>query len=159
VATKRFTDVWRGEKMIKLATPEVRLRLANIADGLVVSAAVALPWSTSATLVLLALWLGFLIPTLSRDAIRDAVTSPSGAIPLLLSFAAAIGTLWATVGWAGRLGDLSPFHRLLAIPLLLAQFRSSENGSPAFSDSKQYRARKADYLSRLDCEHRLNTSN
>jgi O-antigen ligase len=39
-----------------------------------------------------------------------------------------IGTLWADVSWHDRFAGLDSFHRLLAIPLLLAQFRHSENG-------------------------------
>jgi O-antigen ligase len=36
--------------------------------------------------------------------------------------------LWADVSWHDRLAGLGSFHRLLAIPLLLAQFRRSRNG-------------------------------
>jgi O-antigen ligase len=39
-----------------------------------------------------------------------------------------IGMLWADVSWHDRFAGLDSFHRLLAIPLLLAQFRHSENG-------------------------------
>jgi hypothetical protein len=37
--------------------------------------------------------------------------------------------LWADVSWHDRLGGLDGFDRLLMIPLLLAQFRRSENGA------------------------------
>jgi hypothetical protein len=46
----------------------------------------------------------------------------------LLWLLAALGMLWAGVSWTERLAGLEGFHRLLAIPLLLAQFRRSENG-------------------------------
>jgi O-antigen ligase len=36
--------------------------------------------------------------------------------------------LWADVSWTERFAGLSSFHRLLVIPLLLAQFRQSQNG-------------------------------
>ena len=36
--------------------------------------------------------------------------------------------LWAEVPWRERLGGLDSFHRILFIPLLLAQFRRSRNG-------------------------------
>src|SRR5579859_6908963 len=36
--------------------------------------------------------------------------------------------LWADVSWHDRFAGLDSFHRLLAIPLLLAQFRRSGNG-------------------------------
>ena len=35
----------------------------------------------------------------------------------------AIGMLWAEVSWSERFAGLSGFHKLLLIPLLLAQFR------------------------------------
>jgi len=37
--------------------------------------------------------------------------------------------LWADVSWADRIHGLGGFHRLLVIPLLLAQFRRSEHGA------------------------------
>jgi O-antigen ligase len=36
--------------------------------------------------------------------------------------------LWADVDWHDRFAGLNSFHRLLAIPLLLAQFRRSDSG-------------------------------
>jgi hypothetical protein len=36
--------------------------------------------------------------------------------------------LWADVGWSERLQALTSYHRLLAIPALLVQFRRSEKG-------------------------------
>ena len=41
---------------------------------------------------------------------------------------AALGLLWADVSWHERLGGFNSFHRFLAIPLLLTQFRRSERG-------------------------------
>jgi O-antigen ligase len=40
----------------------------------------------------------------------------------------ALGMLWADVSWSERLDGLSGFHKLLLIPLLLAQFRRSAHG-------------------------------
>jgi hypothetical protein len=37
--------------------------------------------------------------------------------------------LWAEVSWVDRIHGLDGFHRLLVIPLLLAQFRRSEHGA------------------------------
>jgi hypothetical protein len=41
---------------------------------------------------------------------------------------AVVGMLWAAVPWGERFGGLDSFHRLLAIPLLLAHFRNSGRG-------------------------------
>jgi O-antigen ligase len=104
-------------------------RLAGIADWLAVATAVSLPWSTSATSILLVAWLVVLLPTLDVASVRRTITTAAGGLPVVLWLIAAIGMLWADVGWSDRLDGLSGFHRLLAIPLLLAQFRRSERGA------------------------------
>ena len=102
-------------------------QLARLADWAVVAVAVALPWSTSATSILLIIWLIALIPTLDAHAIRQEIQSPAGGLPVLLWFLGTVGMVWADVSWSERFGGLGSFHRLLTIPLLLAQFRRSEN--------------------------------
>ena len=106
-----------------------RERLARIADGLAVALAVSLPWSTSATGILAALWLIALIPTLDVAALRRVLSTPAGGLPVLLWVLALVGMLWAfDVPMAERLDGLSSFHKLLFIPLLIAQFHRSERG-------------------------------
>jgi len=105
-----------------------RHALASAADWLAVGVAVALPWSTSATGVLIALWLVALLPTLDAAAIRRELWTTAGALPVLLWLLAALGMLWADVAWSERFDGLGGFNKLLMIPLLLAQFRRSEHG-------------------------------
>jgi hypothetical protein len=100
-------------------------RLGQIADGLVTAVAISLPWSTSATAILIVLWLIALVPTLDVGSVRREVLSAAGGLPVLLWVLATIGMLWADVSWSERLAGLSGFHKLLCIPLLLAQFRRS----------------------------------
>jgi O-antigen ligase len=107
------------------ATPANRVRLAPIADGLVTAVAVSLPWSTSATGILVVLWLITLLPVLDVAAVRREVLSAAGGLPVLLWALGAIGMLWADVSWSERIAGLSGFHKLLFIPLLFAQFRRS----------------------------------
>jgi O-antigen ligase len=107
------------------AIPANRVRLASIADGLVTAIAVSLPWSTSATGILVVLWLIALLPVLDPAAVRREVLSPAGGLPVLLWALGALGMLWADVSWSERIAGLSGFHKLLFIPLLLAQFRRS----------------------------------
>lgn len=102
--------------------------LAKLADWLAVGVAVSLPWSTSATGILIALWLAALLPTLNADLLRRELASAAGGLPALLWLLAAVGMLWADVTWSERIGALGAFHRLLIVPLLLAQFRRSEHG-------------------------------
>jgi O-antigen ligase len=103
-----------------------RARLARTADGLAVALAVSLPWSTSATGIFAVLWLIALIPTLEPAALRRVLTTPAGGLPVLLWAFGAAGMLWADVSFAERLDGLASFHKLLCIPLLMAQFRRSE---------------------------------
>jgi O-antigen ligase len=98
-------------------------RLAQIADGLATAVAVSLPWSTSATAILIVLWLMALVPTLDAAAVRREVMSAAGGLPVLLWALGAVGMLWADVSWSERIAGLSGFHKLLLVPLLLAQFR------------------------------------
>jgi hypothetical protein len=103
-------------------------RLQKVADGLAAAVVVSLPWSTSATGVLIPLWLVALLPTLDLSSIRREVATPAGGLPVALWAFAAIGMLWADASWGERLAGLSGSHKLLVIPLLLAQFRRSDRG-------------------------------
>ena len=69
-----------------------------------------------------------LLASLDITLVCREIATLAGGLPVALWLLAAIGMLWADVGWLDRLAGLSGFHRLLAIPLLLAQFRRSERG-------------------------------
>jgi O-antigen ligase len=105
-----------------------RTRLAKIADGLAVAIAVSLPWSTSATGILLVLLLLALIPTLDWPDLRRELVTPAGGLPVLLVSLGILGMAWADVSLAERWGGVGSFFKLLVIPLLLVQFRRSERG-------------------------------
>ncbi len=105
-----------------------RARWVQVADWLAVGVALTLPWSTSATAILIALWIIAVLPTLDSAMVRRELSTAAGLLPVLLWGLAAIGMLWADVTWAERLGGLGKFHRLLVIPLLLMHFRRSDNG-------------------------------
>src|SRR5262245_15238870 len=105
-----------------------RARLARVADWLAVGVAVAMPWSISASQILTALWLLVLIPSLDIADVRRELRSAAGGLPVLLWLLALAGMLWANVPWSERYGGRGGFHKLLVIPLLLAQFRRSERG-------------------------------
>ena len=104
--------------------------LKRLADWLVVVIAIVLPWSTSATAICIAAWLLALLPTLDLASIRRDVESAAGGLPILLWCLGVVGMLWADVSWTERLHGLGSFHRLLAIPLLLTQFRRSNHAIP-----------------------------
>jgi O-antigen ligase len=114
-----------SERSLEAGAPkgDLRARLIPVADGLVVAVAVSLPWSTSATGILIVLWLIALVPTLDVASVRREVLSMAGGLPVLLWALGAIGMLWADVSWSERIAGLSAFHKLLLVPLLLSQFR------------------------------------
>lgn len=105
-----------------------RILFMRLADWLVVLIAIALPWSVSATAIGVVVWLFALLPTLKIGSIRDELKTPAAGLPVLLWCLGVVGMLWADVPWTERLEGLGSFHRLLVIPLLLAQFRRSQNG-------------------------------
>ncbi|HEY2534576.1 MAG TPA: O-antigen ligase family protein [Xanthobacteraceae bacterium] len=105
-----------------------RGRLGLFADWVAVAVAVSLPWSTSATGILIALWLIAMLPALNAAAVRRELASAAGGLPVALWAFALVGMLWATVSWSERFDGLDGFNRLLVIPLLLAHFRRSPNG-------------------------------
>jgi hypothetical protein len=105
-----------------------RSSLRTVADWAAVAVAVALPWSTSAVGITIAVWLVILLPTLDAPSIKRELATAAGGFPVLLWCLGVIGMLWADVSWHDRFSGLDGFHRLLAIPLLLAQFRRSGNG-------------------------------
>jgi hypothetical protein len=71
--------------------------------------AVSLPWSTSATGVLVVLGLITLVPVLDGVAVRREVLSAAGGLPVLLWVLGVIGMLWADVSWSERIAGLSGF--------------------------------------------------
>jgi hypothetical protein len=105
-----------------------RAHLERNADGLAIAVAVSLPWSTSATAILLVLWLIALIPTFRlSDLRREApLTTLVGGLPVLLWSLAVLGMLWSDASFHERLSGLSGYHKLLTLPLLIAQFRRSD---------------------------------
>ncbi len=105
-----------------------RVRLARSADWLAVAVAVSLPWSTSATGILVVLWLAMLVPTLDLAVLRRELTAPAGGLPVLLVALALLGMLWSNVPWSTAFRGLSPFAKLLIIPLLMVEFRRSDRG-------------------------------
>jgi O-antigen ligase len=103
-----------------------RSSLPRMADGLAVAVAASLPWSTSATGILIVLWLLASLPTLDLAALRREAMSAPGGLPVLVTLVAVAGLFWADASWTERLHGLTPFLRLLTIPVLFAQFRRSE---------------------------------
>jgi hypothetical protein len=107
-------------------------RLVRLADCLAAVVAVSLPWSTSATGILLVAWLLAVIPTLTWSDLRRELMTAAGGLPVLLVLLGMLGMLWADVTLIERWSGLESFLKLLVIPLLFVQFRRSDRGSKVF---------------------------
>ena len=105
-----------------------RARLARVADCLAIAVAVSLPWSTSATGILTALWLIAVLPTLNRRELQQTFALPAAVLSVALVVLALLGMLWSEAPVAERLGGFQVFLRLLVIPLLFIEFRRSDRG-------------------------------
>ena len=102
------------------------MRLARSADAFAIGAATALPWSKTATSILIVLWLIALVPTLNLTEVRREIASPNGrpADPVVCSWFVGHGLgkceLARTIGWirfvhqisvaAAFLGSVSPLQ-------------------------------------------------
>lgn len=119
--------------MAAFLSAESQKRLATGADILAVAIAVSLPWSTSATAILVGVWFFTLLPVLRLEELRREILTPAGGLPVLLVLFGIAGMLWADVTLLERWKGLDSFFKLLAIPLLLVQFRRSERGTWVFA--------------------------
>jgi O-antigen ligase len=103
-----------------------RTRLAPLADGFAIAAAVTLPWSVTAASIAIVLWLLAVLPTLDWAALRQSFSIPAGALPALLLLLALAGVAWSEASPADQFGSIKIFARLLIIPVLFVQFQRSE---------------------------------
>jgi O-antigen ligase len=114
--------------VIPAALKPYQARFSQTADALAIALAASLPWSTSATGILVGLWLLAFLPTLDLAALRRELSSPAVATVILLVALAALGMLWSEAGWRPAFQGLTQFLKLLVIPLLFIHFRQSERG-------------------------------
>ena len=108
-----------------LRDPTIRSRNVDI---LAAMTAAALPWSTTAAAVLMALWLVALGPTIDWREFRDGLTHPASALPLAFVALATVGILWSDGSWSASLHGLKPVAKLLVIPFMLYHFQRSRHG-------------------------------
>lgn len=90
-----------------------------------------LPWSTSATLILVALWALALIPTITVAEWTAELRQARSFLPVLFAIVGLAGMLWADVNLQARLSGFSSFWRFLLIPALIIHFQRSNNGERA----------------------------
>jgi O-antigen ligase len=107
-------------------------RILNV-DLLTVLIAIMLPWSTTGVVILVALWMIALVPTLELRGFLRSLTRPICALPIALFALALLGTLWSDAAWGARLYAVGPTAKLLVLPLLLYHFERSPRGAWVFA--------------------------
>jgi O-antigen ligase len=107
-------------------------RWLRISDGCAMATAVSLPWSTSATGIFVAAWIVTLLPALSRASWREVMAPAAAILPVVIIGYALLGVLWSEVAWTTRLAGISPFAKLLVIPLFLFHFQRTDAAANVF---------------------------
>jgi O-antigen ligase len=109
-----------------------RARASILVDATAAAVAASLPWSTSATAILISIWaialVSATVPALDVALLRRLLRTPAGALPLAFVALGLIGMAWAPVSLAERIGGFDSFPKLLAIALLMVQFQRSPRG-------------------------------
>jgi O-antigen ligase len=106
----------------------LRRRLGTFADWLAIASAVALPWSTTVTAILIATWFVTLLGSWNIPKRCREQWTAAAALPVVLWGFGILGVLWAGVPWAERLASLNSFQKLFMVPFLALQFRDSHRG-------------------------------
>jgi O-antigen ligase len=114
--------------VISAALKPYQAKLSRTADTLAIALAASLPWSTSATGILVGLWLLVFLPTVDLAVLRREFSIPAAATVIVLIALAALGMLWSEASWAPAFQGFTQFLKLLVIPLLFIHFRQSERG-------------------------------
>lgn len=113
-------------KFFRKPTPAEKEKWARLSDAMAAAVAASLPWSTSATSILLVVWLITLIPSIEPDDLQTIMRRPAAWLPVLLVLLAIAGIAWSPVSLAERIRGFDSFLKLLALPLLFVQFRRSD---------------------------------
>ena len=114
--------------MISGTLKPYQAKLSQTADALAIALAASLPWSTSATGILVGLWLLAFLPTIDLAGLRRTLSIPAAAVAIILVVLAALGMLWSEASWAPAFQSFTQFLKLLLIPLFFVHFRQSERG-------------------------------
>jgi len=112
-------------KFFRKPTPAEKEKWARLSDAMAAAVAASLPWSTSATSILLVIWLITLIPSIEPEDLQAMMRRPAAYLPVLLVAIAIIGMVWSPVPFAERIRGFDSFLKLLALPLLFVQFQRS----------------------------------
>ena len=94
--------------------------------------AASLPWSTSATAIMVVLWAIALVPSLDWRMFVRNLTHPACALPFAFVALAILGVLWTHGTWPEGLHGIKPVAKLVVIPFLLCHFQRSQRAMWVF---------------------------
>jgi O-antigen ligase len=109
----------------KLHRPRGEAVYRTCVETVALATVATIPWSTSATSILVPLWAVMAIPTLSWPALRAETRRARSALPVLLALLGVAGLLWSEADWHGRLDGVDSFARFLLLPLFAVYFQRS----------------------------------
>jgi len=107
-------------------------RLVRLADWLAVATVVSLPWSTSATTILIVAWVAVVLATLDRESLDRVKSMAAVVLPVAIAVYAVLAVAWSDVAWTARFRSLPAVLKLLVIPLLFIHFRRTGAYRPVF---------------------------
>ena len=116
-----------GLSRVLFARRDPAARIRNV-DLLTVLLAILLPWSTTGVVIVVALWVIALVPTIEPSAFWRSLKRPVCVLPIALFVLALVGTLWSDAPWGERLHAVGPTAKLLVLPLLLYHCERSPRG-------------------------------
>ena len=91
----------------------------------------SVPFSTSATSILVPMLAVMAIPILAWPDLRAEIARPRSGLPILLAVLGIIGLLWSEVNWHDRINGVDSFIRFLLLPIFAAYFQRSGLGLKA----------------------------
>src|ERR1700676_316792 len=120
-----------GLALVMSAWHDPAARIFNV-DLVAVLIAFLLPWSTTGVVIVIALWIIALVPTLELGAFLRSLKRPVCVLPIAMFALALLGTLWSDAPWGERLYAVGPTAKLLVLPLMLYHFERTTRGTWVF---------------------------
>lgn len=97
----------------------------KVADACPTLMSITLPWSTSLFSIAAGVWLACMLLSLEVSEFRKDLKRLESIIPISLLLLGIVGTTWSPAPFAERLDATAQLVKLAAIPLLIYQFRRS----------------------------------
>lgn len=101
-------------------------QIRHYADAWVVLMAASLPWSTTLFYFFVTLWLASLLPGMNLRLLARVAARPESLFAISIFLLSFVGLSWANASASDAFNSLRQVLKLLAIPLLIYQFSTSQ---------------------------------